>query len=244
MQSRTSVLHGRCSLTQTNARLCTSAETTVTTTYTLPGRIARIPISETNLERDLGIIITPNFKFSEQSSHAASKANKILSILKHTFVSRDVEIWTTLNRAYIRPHLEFAISVWNPFLRRDIATLEKVQRRVTRLPTVLRGLSYNERMSRMSLTSLEIRRICGDLIQLYKVKNNLDLVAWHSPPTWSDPRPGRREQLRREIVSACQQRHNFFLNRVAPLWNSLPDDTARGETMSDFKSRLDKFLNR
>ena len=99
-------------------------------------------------------------------------------------------------------------------------------------------------ISEMKITSLELRRVRGDLIQLYKVKNNQDTINWHSPPTWSQPRTGKREQLRREIISSCEQRHNFFLNRTAPIWNALPDNVVEGKTMSEFKSGLDKFLTR
>lgn len=44
-------------------------------------------------ERDLGIILTLDFKFSAQTAHTTSKANnKMLGMLKNTFLSRDVEI--------------------------------------------------------------------------------------------------------------------------------------------------------
>ena len=89
-------------------------------------------------ERDLVVILTPDFKFSAQAAYAASKSNSIVGMLKHTFMSRDVETWVPLYKTYIRPQLEFSVSAWSPFLRRDIATLEKVQRRVTRLPHSLR----------------------------------------------------------------------------------------------------------
>ena len=148
----------------------------------------------------------------------------------------------TLYCTYVGPHIEFAISAWNPFLKKDVVTLEKVQRRATRMPTSLKGLDYEERLNRMNLMSLELRRVRGDLIQMYKVTKCTDLITWHSTPVWSEPRGGRRSQLRREIVSACQPRHNFFLNRIAPVWNSLPDEIVDATSIESFKSKLDKFL--
>ena len=105
-----------------------------------------VTLTHTVKERDLCIILTPDFKFSAQSSRTASKANAILGMLKHTFMSRDVELWALLYRTYIRPHLEFANSAWSPFLRRDITVLEKVQRRATRLPKRLKEVEYGERL--------------------------------------------------------------------------------------------------
>ena len=138
-----------------------------------------VTLTDTVEERDLGIFLTPDFKFSAQSSRAASKANAILGMLKHTFMSRDVELWASLYRTYIRPHLEFANSAWSPFLRRDITVLEKVQRRATRLPKRLKGVEYGERLERMGLTTLEMRRQRGDLIQIFKIFLGADIVTWH-----------------------------------------------------------------
>ena len=165
-------------------------------------------------------------------------------MLKHTFVSRDVELWAALYRTYIRPHLEFAVSSWNPFLRRDIDALEKVQRRVTRVPTALRDMDYESRLERMGLTSLETRRQRGDLIQMFKVNKRKDTITWCNEPSWSVPRDTKRSQLRREIVASCQQRHNFFINRIANAWNGLPDSIVTTETVDSFKIKLDQLYLR
>lgn len=59
----------------------------------------------------------------------------MIGMLKHTFISRDLEIWASL-------YLEFAVSALNPFLKRDLLTLEKVQKKITRLPKPLKGVNY------------------------------------------------------------------------------------------------------
>jgi len=203
-----------------------------------------VELKQTTEERDLGIILTPDFKFSAQAAHAASKANAMTSTLKHTFISRDVETWASLYRTYIRPHLEFAISAWNPSLRRDITLLEKAQRRVTRLPNPLRGIGYEARLERMHLTTLETRRLRGDLIQMFKATRGADIIHWHNKPVWSEPRESRRSQLRREIVLSCHQRRNFFINRIANEWNALPDVIVESESGDSFKKKLDEYLLR
>jgi ribonuclease P/MRP protein subunit RPP40 len=154
----------------------------------------RVTIRPTKEERD--------FKFGAQAAHAASKANRILGMLKRTFLSRDVELWTSLYRTYIRPQLEFAVSAWNLYRRRDVACLEKVQRRVTRLPTSLRGVQYEERLARMGLTTLETICVRGDLIELFKIVRGEDDISWHNELMWSQPRESKRCKLRREIVSS------------------------------------------
>ncbi len=77
---------------------------------------------------------------------------------------------------YVRPHLEFAVSVWNPPGEAEINLLEQVQHRATKIPASIRNMNYEDRVRKMVLTTLEVRRKRGDLIQCYKMLNNLDAV--------------------------------------------------------------------
>ena len=52
---------------------------------------------------------------------------------------------------------------------REIDALEAVQRRASKIPSVLKCVNYRERLSRLRLSSLEERRVRGDLIFMYKV---------------------------------------------------------------------------
>ena len=94
------------------------------------------------------------------------------------------------------------------------------------------------------MTTLKTRRLRGDLIQLFKIKKKTDEIRWHRNPTWSSPHYGKRSQIRREIVTACQQRFNFFLNRIASEWNALPDEIVETELVESFKCKVDAYLLR
>ena len=63
------------------------------------------------------------------------KENQALGILKRSLVSREPKLWKNLYTSLVRPHLEYASSVWNSLLQREIDELEKVQRRATRIAT-------------------------------------------------------------------------------------------------------------
>jgi len=65
---------------------------------------------------------------------------------------------------------------WRPYLRKDIDLLEKVQKRATRLIINDRGLPYGERLTRLGLTTLETRRLRGDLIEVFKIFKGFDDV--------------------------------------------------------------------
>ena len=199
-----------------------------------------IQIEKTDSERDLGIQVSSNLKYNAQVSKSASKANSMLGMLKRTFVTRNVKIWKKLYTTYVRPHLEFAVSAWNPYLKKDINTLEKVQRRATKISPTIKNLTYENRLQALKLTTLEKRRIRGDLIQKFKIEKKLDIIEWENPPNVALPRSGRRGQHKREITKNCAQRYNFFNNRIACEWNALPDYVVSSETVNQFKAHLDE----
>ena len=70
-------------------------------------------------------------------------------------------------KVFVRPHLEYGVTAWSPWNRKDIDILEKIQRRATRRISNVRG-SYPERLDQLELTTLEDRRVCGDAIEVFK----------------------------------------------------------------------------
>jgi len=74
-----------------------------------------------------------------------------------------------LYKSYVRPLLEFSIQAWSPSLRKDINCLEQVQRRATKLVVGLKRLEYADRLHELGLTTLEKRRLRGDLIETFKI---------------------------------------------------------------------------
>ena len=116
-------------------------------------------IEETVEEKDLGIIVAEDFKSYQQCIKAANTGNKILGMIKRTIVSRNKDIIMPLNKSLVRPDLDYCIQAWKPHLRKDINTLEKIQRRATKLIEECRRLGYNDRLRTVRLTTLETRMI-------------------------------------------------------------------------------------
>lgn len=141
----------------------------------------------TTVERDLGVLVSDDLKTRSQVNAAAALANRTLGRLKKLFRSRSLLLWKILYKAYIRPHLEYAVQAWSPHFRRDIDTLEKVQHRVTKTITMIKHLTYEERLHRLGISTLEERRIRGDLIQQYKILTRLDEIDFfvvQKQPKW------------------------------------------------------------
>ena len=53
---------------------------------------------------------------------------------------------------------------------------------------------------------------------------------------------GHSMKLTREIVKSCEQRHNFYTNRVCNAWNALSIKVVQGPSINSFKSSVYKVL--
>ena len=95
--------------------------------------------------------------------------------------------------------------VWNAFSEGDINTLERVQRLATKVAHTLKRFKYEKRCEMLKITSLKERRTRGDLIQKFKIENNLDEIEWPFNPNCGQPRGGHRWYFFREIVKNCDQ---------------------------------------
>ena len=79
-------------------------------------------------------------------------------------------------KAVVRPHLEYCIQAWRPYRKKDIVTLEHIQRRATKITPGLRDLSYEERLKECGLTTLETRTLRGDHIEVFKIFNGYEIL--------------------------------------------------------------------
>ena len=128
-------------------------------------------------ETDLGIIVSNDLKPSKQCVSAVKEANMTLGMIKRHIVSRDNKTIIRLYKSLVRPKLEYCIQSWNPSLIKDIELLEQVQHRATKLIPEIAHLSYHERLKYLNLTTLELRRHRGDLIE---TKKNTKRIGKHS----------------------------------------------------------------
>ena len=69
----------------------------------------------------------------------------------------------------IRPHLEYCVSIWNPYLAKSTDKLEQIQQRATKLVPEIAHLPYEARLQHLNLYSLYCWTQRGDLIRSIQV---------------------------------------------------------------------------
>ena len=106
---------------------------------------------------------------------ASANAMQSLGLIKRTFTHLTKESFLILYKSYIRPQLEYCVSIWNPYLARNIDKLERIQQRAIKLVPELAQLPYEVRLHHLNLFSLYCRRQRGDLIEVYKLINHLNI---------------------------------------------------------------------
>jgi len=136
-------------------------------------------VAEVTEEKDLGIINTCDLKSAQQCTEAAKKATTVLRLIKRHFHDINIPTFRILYTTFVWPHIEYCVQVWSPHLRKDINTLERIQMRATKLVPELRHLTkltYNKHLYWLDLTTLEKRRLRGDLIETYKILSGKESI--------------------------------------------------------------------
>ena len=80
----------------------------------------------------LGITINSKLKWSEHISSISSKASRSLGLIKRNLWNCPRKVRETAYTSIVRPKLEYASASWDPHYKKDISTLERVQRKAAR----------------------------------------------------------------------------------------------------------------
>ena len=195
-----------------------------------------------NCEKDIGVFIDNTLSFERHISYAVNKANRVLAITRKTFECMDNNIFNQIFKTLVRPHLEYAAPVWSPHLTTQKELLENVQRRATKMVPGLSDLSYPERLRKLNLPTLAYRRVRGDMIQAYKLMNDIDGYDKSLPSLLQMSNTGLRGHSKKLYKQRANKniRKYYFTNRITSLWNSLPEHIIKSKDLINFEKNIDE----
>ena len=210
--------------------------------YTLNGK----NVDSVSNQRDLGVRISDSCLPGDQCAQAAKKANQVLGQINRSFSCKTKDIMSQIYKVFVRPHLEYAVTAWSPWLKKDIEVLEKIQHRATRRMSDVQG-SYPERLTQLELTTLEERRMRGDAIEVFKYLRgfiDVDKETLFTTNAPALPKTRHQNTFMPLIVPRANLdlRQNFFSLRGAKLWNGLPSAIRECKTVNSFKNAYDRHM--
>ena len=215
--------------------------------YTLGGtHLETVPT-----EKDLGVTIDCDLNFEQHMIEKVNKANKMVGIIRRSFVCLDASTFLQLYKAMVRPHLEYANMVWSPQTKKYIELIENVQRRATKMIPGFSDLSYPDRLKKLKLPTLSYRRLRGDLIEIYKILSGKydpavceDFIVLRdkflgpdAPETRGNSKKIYVEKFRLDVGKYS------FPHRAVNIWNDIPDVTVNATTTIAFEQGLDEFMS-
>ena len=210
--------------------------------YYIGGRTEEHEIKPSDTVKDLGYITSRTLDPAIHINQTCASATRVVFTIKRTMRYLDQEAGKLLFSAMVRSMLEYGAAAWNPYKVKDVVTLEKVQRRFTKMLSGLSNLTYGERLRRLNLFSLEHRRRRGDMVTLYTLfeKNSplLDTYRYQQNEAQVQTR-GHSRRLKSTRANTNMRKNSFFV-RVSEDWNALPEHVVSAPTFTTFKARLDR----
>lgn len=190
----------------------------------------------------LGVFLTETLSWDCHVRYVTAKACKVLGFLRRNAKHFPIETKQLLYVMNVRPILEYACTVWDPWLKKDIKLLEKVQNLAVRFVLNNDMWQFNIPLAKESLgwETLEIRRKKLRLKMFHNIfhtRTCIDKDKYIFPPLYISSRIDHTNKVR-EYKCRTQSFRNTFFPRTISEWNRLTNDVATMNSNAAFYSML------
>ena len=147
-------------------------------------------------------------------------------------------MYTTL----IRPQLDYASVVWNPYQLGHLRPTEKVQRWATRIVPEFSDHTYYDRLKALNFPSLGYRRRRMEMIKVYKIIHGLHGSPFDISFVYHDEPTSNGYKLFKKYCHLNIRKYSFS-QQVLNDWNILLTEVIQVPDFESFKTKLDLFWN-
>ena len=119
----------------------------------------------------LGILLSSNLSWSRHINNKCNKARRLLGFIFRRFGSSSSceTLRKALHQLYVRHHLEYTATLWDPHIQSDISRIESVQRFACKVCMKWKHFSYEDMLIELELLSLQSRRGYLKLCMFFKL---------------------------------------------------------------------------
>ena len=193
----------------------------------------------------LGIELSNDLKWSRHISQIASKANKTSAFISRNLKGCLITTQTHCFKTLVRPIVEYASSVWDPHLKKDINTLERIQSSAARRITNIFSLDTNgeEIAKHIGLETLSTCRKRSKATLIHKIHHKQ--IDAHLPDGITQiNRRTRGHNYKMTIPPSKTNSHLYsFFPSAVRLWNTLPPEVVETENPKTLKKLLSDCIS-
>lgn len=184
------------------------------------------PLNEVTEYKYLGLTITNTLGWNKHISDICASSFRKLSLLRHKLKHAPASVRMLAYTSIVRPKLEYACIIWDPYTKTNIHALEMIQHKAVRFvySKYRSSDSPTQLMRDHNIPTLELRRKIQRLKFLYLLKNNKLSMR---PEQYTQPLTARRTRHRHaDSLTPFNARTNIFkfsfFPRTVTEWNQLP----------------------
>ena len=193
----------------------------IQTTYHIHGH----NLETEDASKYLGVTLDKNMNWDQRVNSVVMKGNRTLGFLRRNLKQCTTPVKAATYTTIVRPAVEYASTVWDPYRQKHIKAVEQVQRRAARYvcnnctdrtPGCVTGMIQD-----LQWDSPEDRRHTSRLQMLFKIKHGLVDVDKGLHLKQSDSRTRGFSRFFQEGTASEVYYDSFFLRTIRD-WNKLP----------------------
>ena len=197
-------------------------------------------LEEVDSAKYLGVTFHKSLSWNQHIDQAAMKANRARAFLNRNIMNCPQKTKELAYKALVRPIVEYASVVWDPYTADNIQKLEMVQRRAARLVMndYRQTSSVSNMINHLQWQPLRERRAQSRAIMMYRRVHNL--VDIPNPSTQLVPTLQIRGHSTRFLLPFARTNiymHSFFPDAIR-LWNGLPQHAVDAPSLDAFKGAM------
>ncbi|KAK3881103.1 hypothetical protein Pcinc_014440 [Petrolisthes cinctipes] len=190
----------------------------------------------------LGVHISADMRWNTHIGNIRAKASRVLGFLRRNLSRCNTDTKIIAYNTFVRPHLDYCDTVWDPHTYNNINKLESTQNKTARWAR--RDYRHTTSVTLLKqdtkLDPLVTRRQIHRQQMIYKITNKLvdiDKDTYLHPTSIRSTRGSHNLKYHTYQTSTDIFRHSFF-HRSIQEWNHLPSHVVNSPTFDTFRNRI------